>query len=182
VFKKGGMSMNTPNKYKEKLNNQIITEEMLADALFSVNKRAKNCRDQEANNRFYLRDCGYGYRKYAFRNIKNYKEKKEYYYGLKETLLSVVSPCGIHFEFWENGEKRYYLFYKIGERSFHTPVSEEVAKQYSLPTTELVGFKTSGDEIINLISVDFVKKVVALVESGNYQYAPVKQPDLNKAA
>ena len=38
--------MKTPKEYMENLKKGIITETMLADGLFSVNKRAKNCRDQ----------------------------------------------------------------------------------------------------------------------------------------
>ena len=39
--------MQTPKEYIKNLNNKIITDEMLSDALFSVNKRAKNWRDKK---------------------------------------------------------------------------------------------------------------------------------------
>lgn len=38
--------MRTPKEYSENLKNGIITAEMLEACLFSVNKRAKNCRDK----------------------------------------------------------------------------------------------------------------------------------------
>lgn len=44
--------MRTPKEYSENMKNSIITMEMLGDCLFSVNKRAKNCRDQERKFRF----------------------------------------------------------------------------------------------------------------------------------
>ena len=39
--------MKTPKTFIENLKKRIITAEMLKNCLFSVNKRAKNCRDQE---------------------------------------------------------------------------------------------------------------------------------------
>ena len=38
--------MKAPKTYTENLKNKIITQDMLCDCLFSVNKRAKNCRDK----------------------------------------------------------------------------------------------------------------------------------------
>ena len=39
--------MKTPKEYQDNLKKKIITEEMLADCLYSVNKRAKNYRNKE---------------------------------------------------------------------------------------------------------------------------------------
>ncbi len=43
--------METKKEYKQALANNIITSDMLCDALFSVNKRAKNARDAERQYR-----------------------------------------------------------------------------------------------------------------------------------
>ena len=39
--------MKTPKEYTKNLKNGIITEDMIVDCLYSVNKRAKNYRDKE---------------------------------------------------------------------------------------------------------------------------------------
>lgn len=38
--------MKTPTEYTKNLKKKTITEQMLSDCLFSINKRAKNYRDQ----------------------------------------------------------------------------------------------------------------------------------------
>lgn len=43
--------MKTPKIYQENLKNKIVTKQMLIDALYSVNKRAKNYRDK--NREYY---------------------------------------------------------------------------------------------------------------------------------
>lgn len=40
--------MRTPQEWTKNLENGTISEEMLDAALYSVNKRAKNCRDQKS--------------------------------------------------------------------------------------------------------------------------------------
>ena len=50
------INMRTPKEYTENMNKGLITEKMLCDCLFSVNKRAKNCRDNERKYRHYRYD------------------------------------------------------------------------------------------------------------------------------
>lgn len=38
--------MKTPTKFAKNLKNNIVTFEMFIGALYSINKRAKNCRDR----------------------------------------------------------------------------------------------------------------------------------------
>lgn len=81
--------MVTPKAYKDSLAAGIVTTEMMRDALYSVNKRAKNYRDAE-------RECRHLYRgKYADSNCR----KKEGFYQKKEKLLSFLHPACIHREF-----------------------------------------------------------------------------------
>ena len=65
--------METPKEYSKNLKNNILTTEMLIDCLFSVNKRAKNCRDKEREYRDKFRGCRYG-DKYG--TEEKYREKK----------------------------------------------------------------------------------------------------------
>lgn len=203
----GQKFMRTSKEYEKNIKSGIITQSMLRDCLYSVNKRAKNCRDKE---REYKR-CRY----YKYGSIERYHEKKEQYYVQKEILLSVLKPICIHKELygyerrriyeyepdyemhlheyvWENcywdgdiGDEvwfgdielkdcplyHYYLFYDMGERSFHTPINEmDVEKYPELKVVTIDQIITYGNEILELASTQFVKKVIALIQSGQYQY------------
>ena len=59
--------MKTPKEYIENLKNRTITTEMLADCLYSVNKRAKN-----------YRDAGYAYR-YSDIGVFQYSKMADFY-------------------------------------------------------------------------------------------------------
>ncbi len=92
--------MKTPKEYDQKIRQGIITMQILEDCLFSVNKRAKNCRDQ-ARSYEHSRHDVYG-------NAEKYRESESKYYGMKETLLSVVKPVCIHREFL--GYERFKIY------------------------------------------------------------------------
>lgn len=65
----------------------------------------------------------------------------------------------------------YFLYYEIGDRSFHHPISSEELKKYeSLQMIDLDDdFETFGKDVGDLISNQFVNKVLKLVESGDYK-------------
>lgn len=195
--------MRTPKEYTNNVKNGIITKRMLSDCLFSVNKRAKNCRDKEASYR-------YSYDKYN--TEERYRDKKEDYYRQKEKMLSLLKPDCIHqepfkckkriydyepeyYDFFDSSSRvyegcyydrdmredvffidvlmddsRYYLFYDLGEHSFHTPISSEEIKYYQeLEIKEIGSLITYGKEIGELISTQFVQKIIALIDSGEYR-------------
>ena len=203
--------MKTPKKYTDNLKNNVITRDMLIDCLFSVNKRAKNCRDKERNYRAYFRKHRYVTDKYN--SVETYQQKKEEYYNHKEKLLALVKPTCIHEEsttrnrriyeyeeeypeyLWNDvwcyegfcydkekektvayvdvpePAKAYYLFYDMGEFSFHTPIKEEQLSSFEgLKINKIGQLKTKGKEIGELISVQFVKKVIEIIESGAFTY------------
>lgn len=81
--------MQTPKDWSENLKKNVITEEMLGAAAYSVNKRAKNCRDKKRE---------YRHRYDQYHNAEQYEAKEEEYYRQKEILLSVVRPVCIHCE------------------------------------------------------------------------------------
>lgn len=192
--------MRTPKNYIDNIKNGIITAEMLSDCLYSVNKRAKNCRNKERE----YRNSHYDY------YIK-YHEQKESYYEQKDKMLSIIAPTCIHFEtvekskriydyedeydeyysnqdYYHEGQyydrdmqdivkfidvmvpnRKYYLFYDLGKHSFHTPLYYYDSKQYPLlETVDIGSLITYGNNIADLISTQFVKKVLELIASGNY--------------
>lgn len=208
--------MKTPKSYNDNLKQNIITKDMLVDCLFSVNKRAKNCRDKEQEYREFYRYTPYMRDKYH--SVASYREKKNGYYEQKEKLLTLVQPTCIHQEdskgrrrirdyepeyrkFARKGKyvhegsyfdcdmgeyicfidiiepvKRYYLFYDLGTCSFHSPIGEEQLSSYTGLEVKNIGqLKTKGKEIGELISVQFVKKVIDLIESGTYIFVDEQQ-------
>lgn len=203
--------MRTPKRYTDLIKNKKITNQIIAECIYSVNKRAKNYRDKiEDSNQA-------GFYKYKEINNEKAKEQKERYYSMKEDLLLNFSPKLVHKQYvgekrqrvysyqknyeklynekrndivWENsyydydrnkevdffdyslGEKKYlyFLYYEIGEYSFHTPITEErVEKNTQLEIKEIdANFQTHGADIVDLLSTQFVQKVIDLLDSGDY--------------
>lgn len=208
--------MRTPKNYTQSVNDKKITNEMIAECIYSVNKRAKNHRDRI---RKYKEDR---YNPYAARIIENAEDEMEKYYTMKEEMLTVFEPSLIHEQYvgeekkrvfsteedydkllqeksndiiWKSGysvkeseeseesieveffdyklgrkKYLYFLFYEIGEYSFHLPISEQKAKKYTnLQIKEIdKDFKTHGANIKGLLSTQFVNKVLRLLQSGDY--------------
>jgi hypothetical protein len=62
---------------------------------------------------------------------------------------------------------RRYLFYLIGEHSFHVPLEDRNYGKYEhLPVIFIGRMETQGKEITELASMDFVKKVMAMIRQG----------------
>lgn len=93
--KNGGITtMQTPKEFKKNLEKRKVTLIMILMALFSLNKRAKNYRE----NRDYERDKKKFNRYYfdKYHNEELYEAKMRAFYGMKEFLLSFFSPTCIH--------------------------------------------------------------------------------------
>jgi hypothetical protein len=191
--------METPKEYRDNLAKRIITKEMLEDCLFSVNKRAKNCRNKE-------REYRNRYRHSQYNTESTYRLKKEEYYRQKEIFLSLLESDCIHIEKqlqkqkicerderyptydklypvvyrWDGSGRyyvvsipveKYYLFYNVGEHSFHTPIPEdELSKYPNLEQVHIEGLITHGQDILDLLSVQFVEKVLTLIASNDYTF------------
>ena len=203
--------MRTPKNYTQSVNDKKITNEMIEECIYSVNKRAKNYRDK-------IKEYKNGsFHQHLESNIEKAEEEMGKYYQLKEELLKVFSPTLIQKQFigeekkrvysyeknyeellkektneiiWKNsyydydkdmeieffdyhlGTKKYlyFLYYEIGEYSFHSPVSEKIAERNTgLEIQEIdENFKTQGSKIEGLLSMQFVKKVLELLQSEDY--------------
>lgn len=102
-------NMKAPKEFVKNLNSGIITEPMLEMVLYSINKRAKNCRDQK--NKYYQIGKESSYRNdYAFKTVEKYKEKENEYYSQKDLILkNILEPICIHMEIVCNSHRvRYY--------------------------------------------------------------------------
>ena len=203
--------MKTPKLYNDLINEKKITNEIIAECVYYVNKRAKNYRDkikEYKNGRSH---------QHLESNIEKAEEEMGKYYQLKEEFLKVFTTNLIHKQFigekkkrvysyeknyekllkeknndifWKNsyydydkdmeieffdyhlGTQKYlyFLYCEIGEYSFHSPVSEKIAESNTeLEIQEIdENFKTHGSKIEGLLSMQFVKKVLGLLQSEDY--------------
>lgn len=179
--------MKTPGEYKTNLKKGIITEQMLADCLYSVNKRAKNHRDKGGGFPF---------------SPSSYEMHR--YYTYKEQMLTFLEPICIHQQYigkervrvystdpeykssrhdhkivhtgrfydymkddytqffdYETDENRYlyFLYYEVGDKSFHTPIHNP--NDYDLEIVKIQDdFTTKGENPKSLVSPQFVIKVL----------------------
>ena len=186
--------MKTNQNWVKLIENGIITEEMLWAVIYSVNKRAKNCRDKQNE---YL-DGKYK-KHYYYRHdyIGVYKNKKFYYYDMKEDFLRLLRPCEVHIVHHDDTNyTEYFLLYQTAYGSFHQPVElSEISKvqftsrypkrrtysakkylpNYTPRIRSLYGFQTKGEDINKLVSAQFARKVHNLVLSGGFRYIPATQ-------
>ena len=95
-------NMRTPKNYTQLLNAKKVTNEMIAECIYSVNKRAKNYRDKI---RKYKDDR---YNRYTARNIENAEDEMEKYYTMKEEMLTVFEPSLIHEQYVGEEKKRLF--------------------------------------------------------------------------
>lgn len=220
--------MKTPKEYTNNIKNKMITAEMLADCIYSVNQRSKNYRD---NVEKYKDEYD------PYNNEEKYTNKMKEMYSHKEKLLSLIEPtkkaenkiysywneCIYSFSIDENGEEHsdyekdvpneneydytttrtekvyewnddlgeefhygkyeevtryykemsklkkiiYYHAYQINGYDFLLPISKE---DYDNSTLELISFDNLKTEKADddLISMNFVRKVIDLIESNDY--------------
>jgi hypothetical protein len=148
--------MKTPKSYIENLDNGIVTEKMLCDVLYSYNKRAKNWRDKKRQYKY-----SYAANSYVWFNTALDNEKK--YYEYKSELLNLIEPECIHEEILENEYEtiyQYYLFYEIGDHSFHQPIiKDNIANYPNLKIKRIEQLITHGLTSDNLLSCQFADKV-----------------------
>ena len=161
--------MKTPKKYLDALNSNLITYEMLGISAFSCNKRAKNYRDKGREYKYRSRH----YNKYDLYSYNAYQTMNEFY-AKKEKLLSIVPPNSIHkvhltFDY-KDDEIVYFLNYDIYGYSFHSSkLTLEQLKQYNLPIKDIGTLNTYGKDCTELVSTQFVTKLIERIENGNYQ-------------
>lgn len=162
--------MVTPRRFKENIQNGRITEEMLALALYSINKRAKNARDKRNQ---YKAELGFSRSQYIWNNIREYEGKMQYYYELKDDMLSIVEPTCIHESEGRHG-KEYFFYYEIGGYKFHKPVQDmaQIEKNLEKNIVNIGELTTYGHTINDLLSVQFVESLHALIRKGNFEYIP----------
>lgn len=163
--------MKTPTRFKINLENRILTEEMLALAIFSMNKRAKNMRDKQAMYRTLRYDNKFWIDNYNYE--EKYKDKKEEYYWKKEKLLSLLSPKCVH----RDAKNNLFLYFECFSHGFHQPIHENQLKNYDLKIVDIGDFHTFGKDIQDLVSVQFVDRIIQLIDEDDYVFLNEKEKE-----
>lgn len=65
----------------------------------------------------------------------------------------------------------YFLYYQLNKKSFHSPIDENDINEYPDLDIKEIEFQTFGEEIGNLLSCQFVDKVIALINSFEFKLA-----------
>lgn len=55
------------------------------------------------------------------------------------------------------------------QKTFHSPIEEKDISKYNLEIVKIDQLQTEGHEITELVSTQFVKKVLALIDTGDFQ-------------
>ena len=157
--------MKTPKEFTQNLEERIITKEMLGACAFSVNKRAKNMRDEQLKYANKRRSNRFYYDKYN--NEMKYRIKKENYYAIKEELLSLAVPVCIHMEKLQRKERIYDY-----EREFSEYTKEDIIYSNEYYDKELEEYVTFID-VINVL-----KKYYLFYDFEKYSFhVPIEQPE-----
>lgn len=192
--------MKTPETYKNFLTQAICDEQMLADVIYSFNKRAKNHRDKSN----YYRKISYD----KYDNEGKAKAKMEEYYDKKDKLLKLFPNKAIcihkhtikkrrriydyqkeyagisnyiytnYYYDWDNDKLKevwfvdieedmdnYYLYFQIGDKTFHSPIKDinKFIKNEQFKQLEIIDlpqdFYTYGEDTTSLLSAQFCNKV-----------------------
>jgi hypothetical protein len=115
-----------------------------------IQDRVKKIYDYEPDYENYIND----YEVLHENCFYNYEKKRDVWFA------KVVIPT-----------PKYYLFYDLGTHSFHVPIDEKKLEKYpDLEVKNIENLVTVGKNIEELISVQFVDKVIAVIKSGQYKY------------
>jgi len=70
--------------------------------------------------------------------------------------------------------KKHYLFYETTNYSFHIPIEEEEVElemtNNNINKIIEIDLKTNGQDVLELIPIEFIKEIVKLVESKDYKF------------
>lgn len=157
--------MEATREFRNNLKQGIITEDMIAACLFSLDKRAEEYR-AKANEYKQRYNTPTLYDK--FDNQGKYLQKERTCYEQKEKLLSLLSPVCIHAEETESGTN-YYLYYEIDSHPFNIPISEsELAAHPVTGIKQIDKLPDTSDELNDILSTRFVNAVLELIEKDSY--------------
>lgn len=186
--------MRTPNEYVNNLKQNIITEEMLESALYSVDNRIKKA---EKNERFIIKGMTFRLQKEVLllvlkpkcifevfekcKRIRIFNDMANYDEIFKEKYNNIVW-MNSYWDCIENREKeffdyeehipgyQYYLFYETSNEKIYYPIPLNEVEKYDLPIKRTLIIESNNDDTRKLMSNQFVDKIVCLIKNGEYKY------------
>lgn len=158
--------MKTPDIYNRLIDRHVITSEIAADVIYSLNKRAKNWRDSHPEKYNEIRELRISGERDITPLISRYKVL-EYYRSKDYIIISLFKPEKIHLI---KGIE--YLFYRVHKSIFHLPgyiyMSYGLNLNMKLPVEHAESFPTPGEDVSKLVSIPFCNRVIELIKSGDY--------------
>lgn len=145
--------------------------DMLERAVFSLNKRAKNCRDKK--NEYYKKAKDSRNVRY-FYNVEKYKQKEIEYYEQKNSLLSkLLKPLCIHEQnIIQQRKVRYYDYEE--EFSLLQDVAINKSDYFDRDIRDYI-------EFIDVLEEENIKNYYLFYKTNNYSFhIPVAQEEVDK--
>ena len=158
--------MKTPEIYNTLIERRIITTEIAADVIYSLNKRAKNWRDSHPEKYSEIRKLRINGERNITGLINKYSVLR-YYRDKDFMIISLFRPEKIHLI---DGIE--YLYYRVHKSIFHLPgyiyLSYGLKPDPKLPVEPAENFPTPGEDVEKLVSLPFCRKVIELIKSGDF--------------
>ncbi len=161
LIKLMGKQMKTPEIMNILLDRKIVTTEMAAMVIYSLNKRAKNWRDHNPEGYLEAKKIRNWNLLGIEKGRKNFEKYKvlEYYKKKDFILLKLFKPSFIH-----SINNVDHLYYEVHKSGFHMPlhVYELYGKVLhdNLPVKIVDDFITTGEDIHSLVSVQFCNRFI----------------------
>lgn len=158
--------MKTPDNYSVLIKKGILTTEIAADVIYSLNKRAKNWRDKNPEKYMKVRRMrmeGRSMTEIPYNSAKSF----DYYRDKDFLILTLFQPRKIHII---DGVE--YLYYSVHRSVFHLPVY--VFRSYGrrlpagLAKEEGKSYTTPGENPARLLSLQFCRSVIELVKNNQF--------------
>lgn len=156
------IDFNTSDKYKKQEKEYYLQKVFLLKKLLKPNCIHESMNEMEKRVRYFnydpefidFQDRAIYYSDYFDKKLGEYVE-----------FIDVVTVERI---------KQHYLFYETTNYSFHIPIEEEEVKREmdnnNINKIIEINLKTKGQDVIELIPIEFIKEIVKLVESREYRF------------
>lgn len=164
--------MKTPKIFKQRINEGVVSQEILGACIYSLYKRAQNY--SERYKVYYTYRCNYAEERSKYQCYmdiaKSMKGKYEKYYN---ALWPLFKPCEIH-EYdtcnqYQEPIKQYFLYYNAAGHGLYKQIQGNLLSIYDdlkiVRNPSESTFKETPSE--ELISVQFVKKVLSGLSDGS---------------
>ena len=152
--------MKLSKEFAKNLNLGIVTEEMIGEALYSFDERAKNYREKETQVREKAKR--YGKVDDPFFNAAKYASLYLNTEKMKSKILKYFNPTELHC-FKSEGREQLMFYYEVGAHSFYMSVEESDETREGMPVVEFgEKLEMTAVDAKELISKQSARKILDL--------------------